>query len=102
MQDKLQRKLFLGFIQMHILYHAKKEPVYGVWMMEELREHGYETSPGTLYPILHEMEIFGLLTSTNVNTNGKVRKYYSTTQEGARVLEEGIKRANELLRELQK
>ncbi len=100
MQDKIHRKLFLGFIQMHILYHAKKEPIYGVWMMEELREHGYETGPGTLYPILHEMEMLGLLSATSVNTNGKVRKYYAITPAGTRALEEGIEKATELLREI--
>ncbi|NTU77030.1 MAG: helix-turn-helix transcriptional regulator [Alphaproteobacteria bacterium] len=100
MQDKIHRKLFLGFIQMHILYHAKKEPIYGVWMMEELREHGYETGPGTLYPILHEMELLGLLSATSVNANGKVRKYYAITPAGTRALEEGIEKATELLREI--
>jgi DNA-binding PadR family transcriptional regulator len=100
LQDKIHRKLFLGFMQMHILYHAKREPIYGVWMMEELREHGYETGPGTLYPILHDLEAFGLLTAASVNTNGKVRKYYSITEAGVRALEEGIEKATELLREL--
>ncbi|HAX40070.1 MAG TPA: PadR family transcriptional regulator [Clostridiales bacterium] len=100
MQDKIHRKLFLGFMQMHILYHAKREPIYGVWMMEELREHGYETGPGTRRPILHDLEAFGLLTAASVNTNGKVRKYYSITEAGVRALEEGIEKATELLREL--
>jgi len=30
-------------------------------MMEELSEHGYDMSPGTLYPLLHNMESSGLI-----------------------------------------
>ena len=100
LQDKIHRKLFLGFIQMHILYHARREPIYGVWMMEELREHGYEISPGTLYPILHEMESLGLLLASSATVNGKVRKYYAITPAGAGALEEGAQKAAELLREI--
>ena len=56
MQDAILRKLFLGFIQIHILHHAAKAPFYGAWMMEELAHHGYDISAGTLYPILHNLE----------------------------------------------
>lgn len=100
LQDKLHRKLFLGFIQMHILHHAQKEPIYGVWMMEELREHGYTISPGTLYPILHEMESLGLLLASSAVANGKTRKYYAITPAGIDALEEGAAKAKELLREI--
>lgn len=31
-------------------------------MRGELQQHGYEVSPGTLYPILHSMEAKGYLT----------------------------------------
>jgi len=30
------RNFFLGFIKIHILLHASKEPVYGLWLIEEL------------------------------------------------------------------
>jgi len=29
MQNQIVRRLFLGFIQIHILHHAKKEPFFG-------------------------------------------------------------------------
>ena len=82
-----ERKVFLGFIRAHILHHAVNDGgVYGVEMMEELKRHGYEISPGTLYPILHEMERDGVLISSSVNVGGKVRKVYSSTPEGRRAL----------------
>ncbi|MEE8392587.1 MAG: helix-turn-helix transcriptional regulator, partial [Anaerolineae bacterium] len=49
------RELFLGFIKIHILHHAGQEPVYGLWLIEELAHHGYTVSPGTLYPTLHSL-----------------------------------------------
>lgn len=100
MQAQIIRKMFLGFIHIHILYHAKKEPFYGAWMIEELNEHGYSMSPGTLYPLLNNLEQDGLLSKTSQVIEGKRRYYYSITPLGNDVLEEGIKRATELVNEI--
>lgn len=100
MNEKVTRKLFLGFIQIHILHHAKKEPIFGLWMLEELEEHGFKISAGTLYPILHNMEKDGLLLKEERIVEGKVRKYYSTTTIGIEVLNEARKKANELFKEI--
>lgn len=100
MEEKLLRKLFLGFIQIHILHHAKEHPIYGVWMLEELREHGYAISPGTLYPILHSMEHDRLLNKEDRNVDGKIRKYYTATKKGEDVLVEARKKAYELFTEI--
>ena len=100
MEDQVLRKLFLGFIQIHILHHAKEEPIFGMWMLEELREHGYSMSAGTLYPILHKMESDGLLLKEERNVEGKIRKYYRTTPKGNTVLGEARKKAYELFKEI--
>lgn len=100
MQALILRKFFLGFIQIHILHHAKKEAFYGVWMIEELKEHGYDMSPGTLYPLLHSMEANGLLEKEEKIVEGKVRKYYTITQLGDEVLEEAQRKAYELFKEI--
>ncbi|MCS0671951.1 PadR family transcriptional regulator [Cytobacillus firmus] len=100
MEDKILRKLFLGFIQIHILHHAKEHPVFGAWMVEELKEHGYSISSGTLYPILHSMESDGLLLQEKKNVDGRIRKYYTATDKGISVLEEARKKAYELFKEI--
>ncbi|MDF2035969.1 PadR family transcriptional regulator [Cytobacillus oceanisediminis] len=100
MEDKILRKLFLGFIQIHILHHAKEHPVFGAWMVEELKEHGYSISSGTLYPILHSMESDGLLLQEKKNVDGRIRKYYTATEKGITVLEEARKKAYELFKEI--
>ncbi|SER25420.1 DNA-binding transcriptional regulator, PadR family [Gracilibacillus ureilyticus] len=100
MEDRVLRKLFLGFIQIHILHHAKEHPIFGLWMLEELREHGYNISSGTLYPILHSMETDGLLEKEEKNVEGKIRKYYRATEKGEAVLKEARAKAYELFKEI--
>src|SRR6056297_1873339 len=100
MENKILRKLFLAFMRIHILYHAQKEEFFGLWMIEELKSHGYEVSSGTIYPILHSMEADGILISEEKTIDGKVRKYYSLTDKGTEVLEEVKKKTSELSREI--
>jgi len=69
----LDREFFLGFIKIHILYHASKEPIFGVEIAEELARHGYSISPGTLYPVLHRLEKEGYLESNSKVVNGRMR-----------------------------
>lgn len=100
MQEAILRKLFLGFIQIHILHHAQNEPIYGSWMMNELMEHGYDISSGTLYPILHNLEKSNLLNSSKKVVSGKVRKYYSITNDGEKLLTKAKEKIKELTHEL--
>lgn len=62
-------------------------------MLEELREHGYRVSPGTLYPLLGRMVRLGWLGRTQ---DGR----YRLTAAGRRVLAEVRKRLRELQREV--
>jgi PadR family transcriptional regulator len=100
LSDKLVRKFFLGFINIHILFHARKEPIYGKEFRKELERHGYDISFGTLYPIFHNLEKDGYLDIEKKNIKGKMRKYYTITEEGKEVLDYSIERARELFDEL--
>jgi DNA-binding PadR family transcriptional regulator len=99
---KITRELFLGFIKLHILYHASKEAVCGVFLSEELSRHGYDISPGTLYPALRALEIAGYLQQENKVVDGRQRKYYRATDTGLNALEKGKKQAVELINEISK
>ncbi|MBA1353264.1 MULTISPECIES: PadR family transcriptional regulator [Staphylococcaceae] len=100
MKSKIQRKIFLGFIYIHILHHASEDKIYGAWMIKELEDHGYDMSPGTLYPIFHTLENENFLKSTTKTVNGKSRKYYSITPEGEKFLEESREKLKELTNEI--
>lgn len=69
-------------------------------MLEELAEHGYNMSAGTLYPVLHNLEKEGLLHKEVRLVEGKIRKYYTTTSLGAEILHEARKKAYELFKEI--
>jgi DNA-binding PadR family transcriptional regulator len=98
--DLLTRMFVGGFVRMHILYHATREDVFGVEMMEELRRHGYAVGPGTLYPMLQKLEEAGCLTCQTEVVGGKQRKYYRATAEGARALEHTKTKLRDLVKEV--
>src|SRR6056297_499747 len=94
------RDLELAFIKVHILYHADKEAVFGVGLMEELACHGYEIGPGTLYPILAKMTEGGFLTCESRTVAHKQRKYYRITPEGKELLNRMRGKIEELYQEV--
>ncbi|MET3375439.1 DNA-binding PadR family transcriptional regulator [Variovorax boronicumulans] len=93
------RDIFLAFVRVHILYHAVHERIFGAGMAEELARHGYDLSPGTLYPLLHRLELDGLLVSEPEVVAGKVRKYYVATDKGREVLAQIRPKLSELVGE---
>lgn len=96
----IEREFFLGFIKIHILYHASKEPIFGVGIVEELSRHGYYLSPGTLYPTLHRLVKEGYLKQDSKLVGGKVRKYYTITDSGLEVLKQARDKISELVDEV--
>jgi DNA-binding PadR family transcriptional regulator len=83
----LTREILLAFWKVHILHHAAEERVFGQWILTELRRHGYDISPGTLYPLLSRMERNGWLRSAAEPDGGpRGRRYYYLTKDGAAVL----------------
>jgi PadR family transcriptional regulator len=98
--DTVTRHFFTGFIRLHVLYHAAKDPVYGAEIAEELVRHGYRVSQGTLYPTLHLLEDLGFLRSQDRVVDGRRRKYYRATAAGRRALATARKRLLELVAEV--
>lgn len=92
--------LLSGFIRLHVLHHAAAGDLTGAWMMEELREHGYRISPGTLYPMLHGMERKGYLESSRHREGKRSWRAYRITAKGGEALAEAKSRLRELFREL--
>lgn len=95
-RERLLRDLFSGFIRIHILFHCGQRPFFGGELREELEEHGYSVSWGTLYPLLHSLCAAGCLARQDRIVGGRVRKYYTLTPDG----EETLKAAREKVREL--
>lgn len=96
----VDQNLYSGLIRLHILHHACKEPIFGLGMIQELAHHGYRLSPGTLYPIMHNLEKKGLLRSQESLAAGKIRRVYTATRSGRKALEVAKERVRELFGEL--
>lgn len=94
------RDLCSGLIRLHVLYHACKEPVFGLGMIEELARHGYRLSPGTLYPLLDGLEKKGLLRSSRRLVDQRFRRVYRATPAGRKALKTAKLRVKELFGEL--
>jgi DNA-binding PadR family transcriptional regulator len=100
MAEVLSRLFFAGFVRLHILYHATEEPSCGVDIVAELARHGYRLSFGTVYPVFHELEEAGYLTSQARVVAGKQRKYYRATAEGRKALQVAKEKLRELAAEV--
>ena len=96
------RDLLRGAVRLHVLHHAAEGDLHGAWMAAELAHHGYEISPGTLYPTLHRMEDEGLLSSRHEVVDGRRRRVYRATKEGREVLEAMRVALRELAKEVLK
>jgi DNA-binding PadR family transcriptional regulator len=97
------REILLSFWKVHILHHASAGTVHGQWVVTELRRHGYEISPGTLYPLLHRMQRNGWLKGRKAPRRGpRARMDYRLTADGQKVLALVRERLTELYREVVK
>ncbi|QUX30607.1 helix-turn-helix transcriptional regulator [Nocardiopsis akebiae] len=94
------RDFMRGAVRLHILHHAAEEEIHGAWMTRELATHGYDISPGTLYPTLHRLESDGLLVSEQRVVEGRTRRVYRATEAGRKVLAEDRAALRELAREV--
>lgn len=98
--ERRDQDLYGGLIRLHILHHASKGPVFGVWFIEELARHGYKLSPGTLYPLLHGLEEKGYLRSIKEREGKRLRRLYQATPLGRKALVAARQKVSELFGEL--
>ncbi len=75
-----------------LLQLLAQQPMYGYKIIKELEERSegyFKFKEGTLYPVLHRLEIAGLVTGKwQILPNGRRRKYYYLTAKGLAALEE--------------
>ena len=97
----IEREFLLSFWKVHILHHAEQFPVYGQWVIRELRRHGYEVSPGTIYPLLARMAERGWLDPVvDPEAGPRDRKEYTLSRTGRQVLALLCEQVRELHREV--
>ncbi|MBD5521886.1 MAG: PadR family transcriptional regulator [Lachnospiraceae bacterium] len=87
MNDKYERQMKKGVLDMLVLKLLESEAKYGYQIIQEMREKSKETfllKDGTLYPILYRLEDDGLVISRWSEAEGRqiARKYYEITDAG--------------------
>src|SRR5438874_1675356 len=93
----LRRDMIQGLVRLRILRAAALSPVSGVELSRDLATAGHQVSPGTLYPLLHDMEKAGWVKSTGKTVKGKRRRYYRATKKGRSQLEQAVMVLNQFL-----
>jgi DNA-binding PadR family transcriptional regulator len=100
MNTQFEKKIYLAFLNIHILYHASIKAIYGIWIIDELKHHGYKVGPSHIYPLLKEMTLEGLIVMDERNEKGRIRKYYTITDKGIILLSELKSKVLELSNEV--
>ena len=93
MNDKYERQMKKGVLDMLVLRLLRSEAKYGYQIIQEMKEKSEEIfllKDGTLYPILYRLEDDNLVVSKWSEAEGKQvpRKYYEITEEGQKTLDE--------------
>lgn len=93
MNDKYERQMKKGVLDMLVLKLLEEEPKYGYQLITEMKEKSDGTfflKEGTLYPILYRLEDEGFVESQWSEPEGKqvARKYYVITEQGRSALEQ--------------
>lgn len=84
LSDNLDLELRRGVIVLAVLSQMQEEQ-YGYSLKKALADRGLEIDEGTLYPLLRRLESQGLLQSIWRVEEGRPRRYYCLSPEGAKV-----------------
>ena len=83
--DKMKLELRRGVLVLAVL-SSLKEPHYGYSLRRQLQEAGIDMDEGTLYPLIRRLADQGLLDSEWRQGEGRERRYYHLSEQGAELL----------------
>jgi DNA-binding PadR family transcriptional regulator len=89
MTGKFQRDLLRGSLDLMVLSVLGDQPKYGYLIQKDIRDASggrVEMKAGTLYPLLHRLELEKLIRSRWDESTGRKRKWYLLTAAGQRRL----------------
>lgn len=86
---KIDKELLKGSTVMLVLSILEEKNMYGYQIIKEVKQKSedvFNLNEGTLYPILHNLEEKGFISSYWDEKTAKKRKYYAITNEGNKYL----------------
>lgn len=88
----VDKGLLTGSTTLMILKLLEDRDMYGYQMIEELSKKSgeiFSLKAGTLYPLLHGLEIEGMVSAYDDRADSaRVRKYYHLTSKGKKLLDD--------------
>jgi DNA-binding PadR family transcriptional regulator len=85
----MNRERLKGHLDLLLLSVLSAGPAHGYAIISALRERSegtFDLPEGTVYPALHRLEEAGLLASSWAEADGRRRRVYGVTDEGAAAL----------------
>lgn len=83
--EKLRQELRRGILVLAVL-GSLRQSHYGYSLRKQLQDAGLDIDEGTLYPLVRRLADQGLLTSEWRQGEGRERRYYTLSDEGAELL----------------
>ena len=93
----MDTQLRRGILDICVLRSLTEGDSYGYQIIKDTSPY-VTLSESTLYPILKRLEAAGCLTVYSVEHSGRLRKYYSITDEGRRRIAEFLTEWQEVMR----
>src|SRR5680860_198608 len=87
----MNRETLKGHLDLLVLSVLADGPLHGYAVIEQLRTRSgevFDLAEGTVYPVLHRLELSGLLTSEWSEVAGRRRRSYRLTRAGTAQLED--------------
>lgn len=94
----IDREFLRGFTKLYALWRGSRKDAYGMAILREMRDVGFDLSPGTLYPTLAKLEREGDISWRKQLVGGRIRKTYRLTPKGRRELDEVRERLRIIVR----
>jgi DNA-binding PadR family transcriptional regulator len=91
--DYWERSFMAGSTKLYILSVLSKGPLHGYGVLKEIKDKSdgcCTITPGTIYPVLRELERDGFIVSSKAMTSGRTRITYELTSRGKQVLDAGL------------
>ena len=85
-----------GFLEACVLATLQKRESYGYQIVKDVPEI-LGLTESTLYPLLKRLEAAGSISVRAAEHNGRLRKYYRTTEQGQTHLESFLQEKNEVM-----
>jgi PadR family transcriptional regulator, regulatory protein PadR len=94
MKTRRSNPAFLnGVPELLVLHLLARKPMYGYELVQAIRtgtDHVFQFGEGCIYPILHRLEIEGLLSASKETVSGRNRVVYHVTKAGRKQLSESV------------